>query len=644
MKRKHIAVILSQPDSVNQRKLLEGLLEEAFSYDLDVSVFAPFIKQISEYFFEKGEYDIFTLVNFEKFDGILLVPDTIKNKTWLDDIVLRIKQSKKPAVTIDMEIEGIPCVYNDDSVDIERIVDHLIDDHGFDRIDYFSGLEGHPHARIREQGYKNSLAKHGIEFEPERLHYGDFWTYLNEKVADDIINSELEMPQAVACVSNVTAISLVEAFEKRGLKVPEDIVVVGYDSNDAETFISSPVTTMRRDAAKSSRDAVKKLAEMISAEQVREPREPEVYPLIIGKKCGCNVNSDKTEHNNYESVDLRTSFVRGSIYDVVDRFESGYNFMMEKVVAADSVEDFFWGVDWYIHYISGFDSFCMCLRDDWASFDNEVEEFAVRGYSDEMIRIYYKDENLKAVDLDDKFKSRDMHRELFDGSREKPSVFYFSPLHFNDRCFGYTVMQFVDKPVVFNNDYAKLIRNIGNGFEALRRQLKLKYFKDKMEKLSVTDLLTGIYNRNGFNSIAYELYETAKETNQNVMLIYGDLNNLKFVNDNFGHNEGDVCIKVASDAMKSMCLKSEKCYRIGGDEYVVMGIGEYDVSDIEKRIEKAHRHIADFLVKNDKNYEISISIGYEYAPADSVNGIESILHAADKKMFEVKKLSKKYRQ
>lgn len=85
--------------------------------------------------------------------------------------------------------------------------------------------------------------------------------------------------------------------------------------------------------------------------------------------------------------------------------------------------------------------------------------------------------------------------------------------------------------------------------------------------------------------------------------------------------------------MQSVCGASEKCFRIGGDEFVIIGVGEYDRRSAEDKIQNVEKHIESYNINSDKPYDISISLGYEYAQAASFESIKDVLAAADERMF-----------
>lgn len=157
--------------------------------------------------------------------------------------------------------------------------------------------------------------------------------------------------------------------------------------------------------------------------------------------------------------------------------------------------------------------------------------------------------------------------------------------------------------------------------------------QERLETFSVTDSLMGIYNRNGYYSISVEMFKNAQKESQNILILIGDMNNLKAVNDTFGHIEGDEGIKAVANAMKTACAKNEKCFRIGGDEFVIIGVGDYSKNDIKSKCQTIEAYIDEHNLKSKKPYEISASLGYEYAPARCFDNIENALSVADEKMF-----------
>lgn len=93
---------------------------------------------------------------------------------------------------------------------------------------------------------------------------------------------------------------------------------------------------------------------------------------------------------------------------------------------------------------------------------------------------------------------------------------------------------------------------------------------DRLRNLAVTDELTGVYNRRGFETVAAQHLRLAHRTRKKIALFFADLDDLKAINDSFGHNEGDRAIKDASNVLQSTFRDSDILARMGGDEFLIL--------------------------------------------------------------------------
>lgn len=156
------------------------------------------------------------------------------------------------------------------------------------------------------------------------------------------------------------------------------------------------------------------------------------------------------------------------------------------------------------------------------------------------------------------------------------------------------------------------------------------------KRLAVTDLLTGLYNRN-----AYESWEqSCQGTIEEIGLAVCDLNNLKYYNDTFGHETGDRCIMDAAGLIREACGREGTCYRIGGDEFLV--IWDRKPYSFSSSIEKCLKKLS--LLQQDYNQSseficMQIACGYAVAePGDTRTG--DLIKRADYMMYRHKRQMK----
>jgi diguanylate cyclase (GGDEF)-like protein len=161
----------------------------------------------------------------------------------------------------------------------------------------------------------------------------------------------------------------------------------------------------------------------------------------------------------------------------------------------------------------------------------------------------------------------------------------------------------------------------------------------RLHTLSITDELTGLYNRRGFFSLAEEHLTIAKRAKKGLMLLYADLDNFKEINDTLGHDEGDRLIKEIAAILKSTYRTSDIIARIGGDEFVVFPVGTDD-DHIDIITNRLHENIDNFNNRNNNTFKLGISIGIATYNPNSVQSIDELLAEADDLMYKHKKSKK----
>jgi len=168
-----------------------------------------------------------------------------------------------------------------------------------------------------------------------------------------------------------------------------------------------------------------------------------------------------------------------------------------------------------------------------------------------------------------------------------------------------------------------------------------KILEERLREAAITDELTSLLNRRGFYTLAKQQCKIADRNKRKISLLYADLDNLKIINDELGHNEGDQAIVDIANILLKTFRESDIIGRIGGDEFAVL-LTEISEPNNEKIIID---HIMDNLrFHNDKiadrKYKLSVSIGIaQYDPAYRCN-IDELIALADKHMYEQKSLKK----
>jgi len=165
---------------------------------------------------------------------------------------------------------------------------------------------------------------------------------------------------------------------------------------------------------------------------------------------------------------------------------------------------------------------------------------------------------------------------------------------------------------------------------------EIKQMKERLHILSVTDELTELYNRRGFFMMAEQQMKISNRVRKGFLLLFADLDNLKVINDTFGHQEGDKALVDISGILRSTFRESDIVSRIGGDEFAIIptDLSSVDTDIILSRLQK---NIDLVNATKGNRYTLSISVGTSYYDPSSPSSIDELLIEADREMYSMKK-------
>lgn len=171
---------------------------------------------------------------------------------------------------------------------------------------------------------------------------------------------------------------------------------------------------------------------------------------------------------------------------------------------------------------------------------------------------------------------------------------------------------------------------------AIERHKKLS----DLQKQAFVDSLTGIYNRRGFMSFSERQLQLANRHNNKLSVFFVDIDNMKSINDLYGHEEGDRAIQRVSKALCETFRKSDIIGRMGGDEFAVTAIKSSD-ENLSKIRERLFSTVSKTESGVKKEYSLSVSIGCAvFYPGEKKN-METLVQKADSEMYRHKNSKKK---
>lgn len=622
----NIAVFVAGLDEEYQNNIIVGINEFSRKNNINVSYFAAFGGMIESRLFDIGEYSIYGLANLEKFDGAILMTNTINDNTQKEEISQRIKDSGIPAVVFDCD--NISEFYNisiDNTKAMREMVRHVIKEHGAKTINYISGPMSNPEAVERLLAFREVMAENNLPVDEERIYYGEFRRFDGHDAIEEYMQSGLPLPDAFICANDAMALSAISTLEKYGFCIPLDVIVTGFDYTYSARNYCPALTSVKRPLSQMGTMACKVLLDLINHKQpVHEQLEAD---CVFTESCGCpavvETNYSEFRKTTYNNIESTNSNIRK------------LNILSARLADTETTADYYAVIEDFVKELEC-EHFSLCLvcgllerykLNSFEDSDNSFERMSApiiwnNGISDSIE--YFNGEDMFPVP-----------------QTKGGNINYFLPLHFRSKLLGYYIVTNSDFPInsLLCHTFTMAVSN------SIENLCKISHINKAMEELNriyVIDPLCNIYNRNGFIKHADKVFKECVANEKTVMLSFIDMDGLKFINDNYGHDEGDFAIKELANVIKECCDDGDICARFGGDEFVIFNrnANEDSCHILEQRFNAKLEHHNSIVTKP---YKISASIGSVIEKVDSTYTLFKIVKMADEVMYEVKKNKKNSR-
>ena len=202
-----------------------------------------------------------------------------------------------PAVTLAPAIDSIPAIFVDNRSGMRSLVTHLVEDHKYQKVAFIRGPEGNVEAEERFNLFCEVMKGHNIPVNSDWVIHGDFTRKCGENAVNKLMEGKADF-EVIIAADDETALGALQALQKHGKRVPEDIALVGFDDVEESKYITPPLTTVNQPLFDLGTSAVDMLYKLIRGEKISQSNILEAK-LIIRQSCGCfSQLTDKEKINN----------------------------------------------------------------------------------------------------------------------------------------------------------------------------------------------------------------------------------------------------------------------------------------------------------------------------------------------------------
>ena len=614
---------------------VQGYRRYASQYhlDTDLYVFQSFGNFNTDEGYNSGEYNITRLPDLRTFDGIILDLSNVSDASLKESFLARVRESGVPAISLLEDLPGLYYSGLDNLTDFSILVEHLITEHGCRKLNYVGGSPRNQENQKRLLAYRKTLEKHGILFEPERVIERSFEIKTGIRAFTEFQQKDL-LPEAFVCANDNIAVGVCLAAREAGFSIPEDFLVTGFDNEDKASYCNPRITTADFSKTEIMYHAMELLVDIWNGQTDRRCTYTQAVH-IFQESCRCmsECPPDRGQYIIKRILsETRQSDMQNWMIDL-NRF----------LLDCTSYTNLTSHMQMWLHEHQ-FGNLYLLMNPDIFHLEKvdilpEIPDDIYRcvGYPDKMTVVHPVSDTEAVIQL----SITDGHL-LPDITRTgDQNIFVFAPLHFREREVGYVVLQNCDY-LLDHQFLFKMLNSFRTALESLYNKLVLCKKNKQLSQLYIHDSLTGLYNRMAYEKLALPLFQKYMQKKKHLGILFVDADHLKYINDNFGHDMGNLAIRSIASAIHKSCPVGSVCMRYGGDEFVCV-IPDFDLPRMH-RLEKTMLHALEEISDVSRfPFPLEASIGSVIAD-DAVFSLNDYINLADQKMYASKKARKAARE
>ncbi len=570
--------------------------------------------------YDEGAKQIYEMIDYNVIDAVIIFDETIYNKELITSVIERANEAGAPVIIMNGAYDGCYSLNRSYDEAYTQVIEHVIKKHNVRDTIFIGGRKGDDITSRRLNCYKTALKNNGIQFIEEMVGYGEYWNDPTIAELERIFAFIPKPPQAIICANDSMAMAAIEFLSKRGLRVPDDVIVTGFDGISEASHYNPKITTCRED--------IKKMAELCcdlinEAFEKNEPRE-EFYPYepVITESCGCE-NKD----------DMYTTDEIATLYRQIADMHTHEDFMhnqVNRLIEFTDRKELFAALSTMSQYGS-----LILLNHDFLAKS-----------SDDMFTDIEDNEFLVILSTNGLgLPKYELHIEIVkDGELlpntdkwlEEGGVIVMMPIYVGSLVCGYYLVR--THNITYDNDKIKRVSTTLNIiFNSILNHYQMIRMMHNLENAIYTDPMTGLPNLKGVTRW-FEDYAALSENHKKYMTIsvYA-IFKYTYIYENYGMYETEEVIKVVSQALKKAnSMNGALVAKITEDEFVVINVYE-DIEKISTTINDAttdfYESMAEFNSSEKKEFYVEVNAGCTVVNPGWEASLESYIKLASSELF-----------
>lgn len=609
---KLIAVCLTKIQDEVTYEFIDALYQTVKGSDYRLLLFNSFSDLYHQNVYDEGAKSIYQLLNYDLVDAVIIKADTINDHQVIRDLIARAKERQIPVILLNMKAEGCYSIVPSYENVFSQLIEHVIKVHHKRKLYFLSGSMGESNSMLREKIFRETLRDCGIDPQTAKVAYGEYWYGPAERAVENWIQSG-DLPEAIICANDAMAVAACKVLKRHQIRVPEDMIVTGFDGVPSYQFHRPALSTCTR----TSSVLAGKCREMLTniLEKNKPPyRDIEEYMLTIQESCGCR----KQSHPDYQlcadrlcvslwDTRVHEEFILSQVERVVETIDMGIiGNKLNSFILPDSM---------------------VALNSDFlAATRSNVKPDPGRPFAEEMIVISSLDSNLDRHRYA-LYKSAEMYPHLEEAVSED-AMFLFQSIYVENNVCGYYIVK--SKELLTDASKIHRVSKVMNlAFSLIISRMQQDHMSHSLEEMQYHDPVTGVLNLKGLVKRINELYPIWKE--RAIAVSVYNIPKYQFIYENYGLKDVEETVQLTADALRMANPQDTVTARISDDSFCIINEAEDQGAAgliINDSVRAFYRFIESFNKTQDKEYFVEVNCGCTTAAAGWNNDMKTYIKVA----------------
>ncbi len=621
-KKKIVGVCLTKIHDETLSDFVNRLHYLAQKVNVKLIFFNSFVDFVNNDSFDEGARSVYSLINYDVLDALVIVYDSFKNKDTADGIINRAQMNNIPVVAVHGEADGCWTICSEYEQSFKYIMRHVIREHNATDTYFIAGnRENDPYSEGRIRCYREVLEEMGLPFDAETMvGYGGYWEDPARLITLNLVTEREKLPQAIFCANDYMAFAVCKELSLHGYSVPRDVIVTGFDGVAEAEHFNPMLTTCREDLESLAQLTLNAVCLAVDG------AEPQVmkynYIPHISESCGCL----KFSHEDYRNV---ASDLFHMIHDMENHEDFEYNWIDKMLDITD--------INGLYATLSG----CMiansyvCLNSNFVSttVDLDGDSDSDSLFTDEMV-VIPSDYSVRDTFKSAGFERKDIIPNLVNWVDDNTS-YVLTSIYVGSRVCGYYAVR-TDNIPHYCHQIKRVSKTINIAFTVAInyfRQLKLR---QNIERSLFVNNVTDMPNLKAAVKWFDEFASHEDNRRKTLSISVYNMPKYTYILENYGMEAAEETVCLVAEAIKLANRKNCYVAHFSEDSFVV--VNYYDnpnsISDtIQKSTNAFFGVVEGYNSTSGKEYYVEVNCGCVVVDGNWEGSLEGYIKYANAEMY-----------